>query len=1052
VGKLRFSGIIALGILISGAGIRPTSSQQWSATGNNSTGNNSSSNFQVPDDPIHKVWREDATIRSIAAISEDRLAAVGDRGLILVSDDAGRTWQTIPSPTSVNLYDVQFNGQMGWIVGGWIGKHTGSSYCVVLQTLDGGNQWQLLSTEGLPRLTGLQLQGSRLICWGDYSPQFGSSIFESLDGGLSWRSALTGITHASAAAVSSEGRVLAVDRLGRAAITGGAVHAITAAEIPVKSVGSTRLGWIAAGDQGQLMLSSDGRTWSNASLPISDNVQRLCCWNSIAQYQDHLWVVGSPGSVVLHSADGGSSWSAFPTGQTLPLNRICFIDPNRGWAVGAQGTLLATRDGGKTWYPQRKQPSRVSLLGLVSHSGAIPWPALAATVWDHKRCATLSALKQAEPITRTDFKSNHQDLSAQVATQIGLSDYEVCHLSELDREFAAAKVAMQLLTWRPDVILSAMDSVDPLAESHVPDVIGKAVQMSSSPVFENELQSLFLPRWQIQKWVAAVDPQREQFSDQGQRVLRESGLSIWDILLALPDNDRWQNQTVSMRTLWTRSQNRTSQTELMGGIASYPESGLRGNIAGLGNYQLVMGRVHRERMMVELSRPDRDSASEETWSKELLFFAQSLPIREFSESLIQLSELLFENRQWKRGQLVLDRLARTSSASADARRWARMRRLQLHGSQEWHSWLSLDGPHLPSDGSSLDLASLAQLESTSPVKAASHLEPWSHSPFGLSEMEQVKPLSADISLTSSVVTASANIPADQPAIAAAQPVSAVSTEISQQVRSGAQQWLSVAESVFAEDASLRFHPNVMMQLASNLRISGQNPLAVGVYQELLRQPQLVAWFQGAKQELAILEGRADQLKWSIRAERAEVPPLLDGVFDEPIWQRTGPMQLTSIAESTEEPAVIRWAYDQDYLYLAVKCLNASIDGSNQPPSQRYYDADLTELDHVELTIDTDRDYSTALEIAVAENGLTYERCAGFAAYNPKWYVHVTPSAGQWRAEIAIPLSQLTRQGVQKGSVWSISARRRRPDGPPQSWSQMRTHRRMLESNGSLIFN
>lgn len=62
-----------------------------------------------------------------------RLVAVGERGVILLSDDGGRHWRQAPSPVSVTLTAVQFpNAAQGWAVG-----HAG----VVLRSDDGGESW-----------------------------------------------------------------------------------------------------------------------------------------------------------------------------------------------------------------------------------------------------------------------------------------------------------------------------------------------------------------------------------------------------------------------------------------------------------------------------------------------------------------------------------------------------------------------------------------------------------------------------------------------------------------------------------------------------------------------------------------------------------------------------------------------------------------------------------------------------------------------------------------------------------------------------------------------
>ncbi len=65
----------------------------------------------------------------------ERLVAVGERGLILLSDDHGQSWRQANVPVSVGLTAVQFaDARNGWAVG-----HAG----VILATDDGGESWQL---------------------------------------------------------------------------------------------------------------------------------------------------------------------------------------------------------------------------------------------------------------------------------------------------------------------------------------------------------------------------------------------------------------------------------------------------------------------------------------------------------------------------------------------------------------------------------------------------------------------------------------------------------------------------------------------------------------------------------------------------------------------------------------------------------------------------------------------------------------------------------------------------------------------------------------------
>lgn len=70
-----------------------------------------------------------------AALAGPRVVAVGERGIVLLSDDAGRSWRQAPCPVSVTLTTVRFvTPTQGVAVG-----HGGT----VLTTQDAGASWQL---------------------------------------------------------------------------------------------------------------------------------------------------------------------------------------------------------------------------------------------------------------------------------------------------------------------------------------------------------------------------------------------------------------------------------------------------------------------------------------------------------------------------------------------------------------------------------------------------------------------------------------------------------------------------------------------------------------------------------------------------------------------------------------------------------------------------------------------------------------------------------------------------------------------------------------------
>lgn len=65
----------------------------------------------------------------------------------------------------------------------------------------------------------------------------------------------------------------------------------------------------------------------------------------------HGWAVGGNGSIVA-TANGGAAWKAQASGTTEMLQAVDFVDAQYGWAVGSEGTILATTNGGVTWTKQ----------------------------------------------------------------------------------------------------------------------------------------------------------------------------------------------------------------------------------------------------------------------------------------------------------------------------------------------------------------------------------------------------------------------------------------------------------------------------------------------------------------------------------------------------------------------------------------------------------------------------------------------------------------------------------------------------------------------------
>jgi Caspase domain/Photosynthesis system II assembly factor YCF48 len=86
------------------------------------------------------------------------------------------------------------------------------------------------------------------------------------------------------------------------------------------------------------------------------------------------WAVGYNG-VILHTTDGGNTWRQQSSGTKVDLYGVAVSDDGRfAWAVGSGGVILHTTDGGNAWRQQSSGMTRVRLHGVaVSEQGRSAW-------------------------------------------------------------------------------------------------------------------------------------------------------------------------------------------------------------------------------------------------------------------------------------------------------------------------------------------------------------------------------------------------------------------------------------------------------------------------------------------------------------------------------------------------------------------------------------------------------------------------------------------------------------------------------------------------------
>ncbi len=282
--------------------------------------------------PHADVWSAEAEIAPLAPRSllldgqviGNRVVVVGERGHVLVSDDAGRSWVQRPAPTRATLTSVFFvNERLGWAAG-----HD----TAILRTVDGGESWQLVhEDQAVERpILDLWFKDERL---GYAIGAYGLFLVTS-DGGTTWKE--RPFAAKDLVAVPRD-KTDNGDWYESDASLGEDVHLNQ-----IRQAESGRL-YIAA-EAGNIYRSDDGGTsWLSLKPPYQGSF-----FGTLPLQDESLLAYGLRGNL-LFSADAGRRWAHEDSGVVATLNDAIRLRDGRIVLVGLAGTLLVSSDGGRTF-------------------------------------------------------------------------------------------------------------------------------------------------------------------------------------------------------------------------------------------------------------------------------------------------------------------------------------------------------------------------------------------------------------------------------------------------------------------------------------------------------------------------------------------------------------------------------------------------------------------------------------------------------------------------------------------------------------------------------
>ena len=981
----------------------------------------------------------DGELRACQIVSIDQAWAVGDRGLILATNDAGKNWSIQHQRSGAVHYAVCFsNEQEGCVLGGSIEPYSHRSVGSVLVTSDQGKTWSQTGSS-LPRLIGAQLIGpGHILAWGDWSHAYQSALFESTDGGQTWAQRPVPCGHLRCAASDQMGTTLLVDRTGKIYRTTTGldfepVSLQTSPFDPIRFCKYYQGSWWLGGEAGKLYRSTDSIRWTSVSLPGTAADHALLSLLDIAAQGNRVWVVGQPGNVVWTSEDFGKNWSVRTTTSRTCIHSISALTEDVVLTCGPMASIAASRNGGKAWWMQHHSGTRNAVLNISSTSAGVAWDLMAHVTHESKRHASLLVLHdqcyeermqyQPELAARVEMAGKSIRLSRAVVLPSlpvgnllsGIRESDLGYYpGRLDPESDASaltrRLVQELRSARPDVIVTNCRETGTPLEAKSVTAIERAWALAGQPGFRVFSKSSGIPEepWKAQRILVRSPNGRLQFSPSMH--LQSANTVLGSILTQIKPllTDRQTQNVAEKRNAYHVLGTKAVLREPLDGIILDPATISVERFKGSTRLPTVLATSQwfDWRRMIE-SESGNSLSVDRVWEGKLRLAAKELTEISLSPVLLEIAVHCRRVGDWNRWQSALDLLLEKDpeSAAAEAAYWE----LMMHtGSAEVQRVIATQTQTIDARNAD-DVKTIA----TSVQQA---------SPFAVAGTDDSAVQQVSFSQTARRI-----------------PI-ATHRDLAEFTR-----LLSKWPSSFV---GRRTEPRWGWLIASRYRTIQERNDVTNANVNLSRNysdywpvlsPQVKTWNSVRESELLLQNelqsnivagstiSKTPSIAW------AATRPYLDGKDDEAAWSEAKSVVLRdpwSAKQSTN--TTLRFARDKDFFYVFSRSSMSSLSSSVAYSSvEKKPDSVSIDSDHIRLRIDLDRDYASWFELAWSATGEKHDACNDMDYWNPGWYVATSNTGGFWSAEIAIPLAELcVRKDPQTGNwaseVWAFSAVRTIP--------------------------
>ena len=298
------------------------------------------------------------SFNGVAFVAPNKWYAVGASGALITSVNGGRTWRRREVAQRglgswLDLFSVSFAKDA---LSGWIGGAGG----VVLHTKNGGESWERQKTNTVENLLQVASIDPQSAC----AVGTNGTILTTWDQGRTWhlqnlKAGLTlfGVDFSgrNGWAVGEFQTILHTTDAGKTwEVQQGGKRADFKAPpyLAVRFVDSN-LGWVTVQGGSILWTSNGGATWRNLALPSPESMFGVAETTAKAgKPPTELWMAGEDGTLVmLPLTDGIPAASSHPSlfhPTFYSFSDLAFSE-RVGVAVGIEGTIVRTNDGGSHW-------------------------------------------------------------------------------------------------------------------------------------------------------------------------------------------------------------------------------------------------------------------------------------------------------------------------------------------------------------------------------------------------------------------------------------------------------------------------------------------------------------------------------------------------------------------------------------------------------------------------------------------------------------------------------------------------------------------------------